>query len=190
MKMTVNETSERISLRPVSDTVGLITLHGELPECSGKVLLKRYYRHLEQLLRRRCEAIREPGELLLRTELYCPDDSLCSVHIEAQLRSPHGTFPFFTDGCVWETQRGTLLCFHDLTGKRFSVRKLLSQRCPRREPEWLLRTCPDWESRMRRTISRYRFYLEPDALVFYLPPMTLDFPLENNCRLPFPGKKQ
>lgn len=175
-------------LRPVSDTAGTILLRGQLPDCAGNALPARYYRHLEQLIRRRMEALPGPGELRLDTVLCSPDDFLCSVRIKAELTYHGRRIPIFTDGCVWDTRNGRLLSFRALTGCHFSVKKLLPLLLPRKEPEWLLRTCPDWENRIKSNLSRYRFCLESDALVLYLPPLTLDEPLENLCRLPFPLK--
>ena len=183
-----NVTAE-FSLRAVSEKIGSVRLCGELPLCSGKALPVRYYRRLEQLLCRRCKMIPQSGELLIRTELYYPDERLCSVHVEAQLRLQGKTLPFFTDGCVWELQSGQPVEFRALTGYRFSVRKLLPLLEPRREAEWLLRTCPGWKARAEKSLSAYRFYLEPNSIVFYFPPLTLDVPLENASRLPFSAKQ-
>ena len=184
------DASAAFSLRVISDPVGPVLLRGELPVCSGKTLPGRYYRHLEQMLRRRCESVQEPCELLLRTALYHPDERFCSVHVEAQVLLQGRKLPFFTDGCVWEIKSGQPVTFRALTGNRFSARKLFPLLEPRREPEWLLRTCPDWELKVKKALSEYRFYLEPETMVLYLPPLTLDSPLENSCRLPFSTKQQ
>ena len=184
------EKSSEFSLRVISEPVGPVFIRGELPLCSGRPFPARYYRHLEQVLRRRCRTLGDPCELLLCTVLYAPCERLCSVHVEAQLLLQGKTLPFFTDGCVWERQSGRPVTFRDLAGTRFSVRRLFPMLAPRREPEWLLRTCPDWEARVKKSLSAYRFYLEPDTLVLYLPPLTLDVPLENVCRLPISSKPQ
>lgn len=188
LRKTKNMTAE-FSLRAVSETIGSVRFCGELPFCSGKAHPVRYYRRLKELLCRRCEAVPQTGELLLHTELYYPDERLCSVHVEAQLRFPGRTLPFFTDGCVWDLQSGQPVQFRTLTGYRFSLRKLLPLLEPRKEPEWLLRACPDWKAKVEKSLSQYRFYLEPNAIVFYFPPLTLDVPLENASRLPFSAKQ-
>ena len=177
-----------IRTKTVCDKAGAVTLRGELPVCIGKRLPSRYYQRVEQELRQRCEALAAPGELLLRTELYAPRETLCSVHVEARLRVRGRILPFFTDGCVWDLRSGMPLRFRELTGSRFSVRRLWPGLEPRQEPEWLLRSFPGWEDAMKRALSRYRFYLEPDALVLYLPAKLQTALPDRYCRLRFSVK--
>lgn len=188
MLKKTTDASPHFFLRTVSDTAGLIQIRGELPDCIGRSLPVRYYRHLVQELYHRCEVIQEPGELLLHSTLYQPCEMLCSVHVEARLCFHGHSIPFFTDGCVWELGSGHPVGFHELTGRRFVVRKLWPLLEPRREPEWLLRTCPEWESKMKKALSRYQFYLEPNTILLYFPPLPPEMPLENVCRLHYPIK--
>lgn len=187
MKHDFMKSLHTIELIPLSGSEGQTALGGSLPACGWK-LGTEYYRHLESLLRRRCAAIRESAKLQVHTTLYSPSETLCSVRVQAELLSVGRQLPFLDDGCVWDLRTGFLCGAERFLGRRCSRKALLRKLEPRREPEWMLRSCPDWETRVCKSISALNFCLEPEGLRFLLPPMALGPILESSCKLSLPGK--
>lgn len=170
-------------LRAVNTAEAGVPICGEFPLYLKGGFPARYYRRMERLLCVKCAALPKCAAISLRTVLYLPEESICSVLVEAELTLPDRRLPFFTDGCVWDLRHGCPLPISRFAGTA-SRRKLRTLFLPRREPAWLLRTCPDLESRCFRAMAKDRFYLEKDAVVLYFPPLTLEPVLENRVRLP------
>lgn len=187
MKQNVQKSLRTVALLPISATEGQVELTGTLPACSWRSA-SAYYRRLETLLRRRCATLPTPALLRVQTTLYRPEETLCSIRVQAEVEQDGRRLPFLDDGCVWNLQSGALCTAEALLGRRCSRRRLLRELEPRREPEWMLRSCPDWNSRIRRAFSARQFCLEAEGLRFLLPPLTLGSLLESSCFLRQNGK--
>ncbi len=187
MKTLSSKKHLSVSIGAVSGSGDPVTLAGTLPVCSGKAAAA-YYRHLERVLRRKCGELPFPVKAELNTELYQPDETRCSIRVRAVLQTDRGRFPFLDDGAVWDLRSGRLCSIETLLGKPCTTRWLLRHLLPRTEPQWMLRSCPDWEARVHCSFDRQNFILTEKTLCFLLPPLTLGPLLENICRIPLPGK--
>lgn len=187
MKQNSAKHERTAALVPFRASEGQTELVGTLPACSWRPAAA-YYRRLEALLRRRCAMLPNPAFLRIQTVLCSPEETLCSIRVQAELELDGRRLPFLDDGCVWSLESGALCTLEALLGRRCSRRKLLRELEPRREPEWMLRSCPDWEARIRRAFSARQFCLEAEGVRFLLPPLTLGPLLESSCLLRRNGK--
>ena len=187
MKQNAQKAERAVALLPISAAEGQVTLTGTLPACNWRSAAA-YYRRLEALLRRRCAMLSSPSLVRIQTVLYRPEETLCSIRVQAELEQDGRRLPFLDDGCVWNLQSGALCTAEALLGRRCSRRRLLRELEPRREPEWMLRSCPDRDSRIRRAFSARQFCLEAEGLRFLLPPLTLGSLLESSGFLRRNGK--